>query len=140
METNLKLYIDNSREIYLTTEWLANCVAKKMVKGQEVTIEHLATCSTMKAIIRAAKNMIKNFGEEMPSKEECKEVAFKHAQYIIEDFAPFLVENYKPKQRTKKDTGKTVSAEMVNGANIIYKDYTGTEERRTETIETRKTA
>lgn len=40
----------------------------------------------------------------------------------------------------RKDTGKTVSAEMVNGANIIYKDYTGTDERRTETIETRKTA
>lgn len=40
----------------------------------------------------------------------------------------------------RKDNGKTVAAEMVNGANLIYKDYTGTEERRTETIETRKTA
>lgn len=120
MNTNLKLYIDNSREIYLTTEWLANCVAKKMAKGQEVTIEHLATCSTMKTIIRAAKNMIKNYGEEMPSKEECKEVAFKHARYIIEDFAPYLVENYKPKQKAGK----------LSASKLIFEDYSGEEENQ----------
>lgn len=134
METNLKLYIDNSREIYCTTKWLANCVAKKMAKGQEVTIEHLATCSTMKAIIRAAKNMIKNFGEEMPSKEECKEVAFKHAQYIIEDFAPCLVEEYKPK--TRKAVKK--SASMYQNANVIFEDYTET--NTIEEKQVRKTA
>lgn len=140
METNLKLYIDNSREIYLITEWLANCVAKKMAQGKPVTVEHLANSSSMKDIIRYAKKLIAKYGEKMPSKDEQIEVAYLHAEYIINDFAPYLVEEYKPKQRTKKDTGKTVSAEMVNGANIIYKDYTGTEERRTETIETRKTA
>lgn len=40
----------------------------------------------------------------------------------------------------RKDTGKTVSAEMVNGANIIFKDYTGAEEMKIEKKETRKTA
>lgn len=40
----------------------------------------------------------------------------------------------------RKDTGKTVSAEMVSGANIIYKDYTGAEQKQTEVKETRKTA
>ena len=90
-----------------------------MAKDQEVTIEHLATYSTMKAIIRVAKNMIKNYGEEMPSKEECK-VAFNHAQYIIEDFAFYLVENYKPKQKAGK----------LSASKVIFEDYTGEEENQ----------
>lgn len=51
-----------------------------------------------------------------------------------------MIERAVKKIERRKDNGKTVAAEMVNGANLIYKDYTGTEERRTETIETRKTA
>ena len=87
--TNLKLYIDNSRDIYCITEWLANCVAKKMKKSQPVTVEHLANSSTMKKIISMGAKMCAKFGEEQPDKEERKEVAYKHARYIIEEFAPF---------------------------------------------------
>lgn len=89
--TNLKLYIDNSREIYCISEWLANCVAKKIKKCQPVTIEHLANCSTMKKIISMGVKMCIKFEEPQPDKEERKKVAYQHARYIIEDFAPALL-------------------------------------------------
>jgi hypothetical protein len=89
METNLKIYIDNLRECYLLTEWLANCVAKKIKQNKEVSIEHLANCATMKKIIAIAKNTIKKYGEQMPTKEEVKEISYNHAKHIIEEFAPY---------------------------------------------------
>ena len=89
METNLKLYIDNLRECYILTEWLANCVAKKIKQNKEVSSEHLANCATMKKIIAIAMNTIKKYGEQVPTKEEIKEISYNHAIYIIEEFAPY---------------------------------------------------
>lgn len=90
METNLRLYIDNSSEIYLVTTMLANSVAKRMKKNQPITIEYLANCATMKKIIQMAKNIIKEYNEELPTKEECSIVAKAHAEYIINDIAPYM--------------------------------------------------
>lgn len=90
MKTNLRLYIDNSRDIYLVTEWLASCVAKRMKKNQLITVEYLANCATMKKIIGMAKNIIKEYNEELPTKEECHKVAKLHAEYIINDIAPYM--------------------------------------------------
>lgn len=89
METNLKIYIDNIRECYLLTKCLANCVAKKIKQDKEVSIEYLANCATMKKIISIAKKHIEIFGEQMPTKEEIKEISYDHAKYIIEEFAPY---------------------------------------------------
>lgn len=90
METNLKLYIDNSRDIYLVTEWLASCVAKRIKNNKPVTVEYLANCATMKKIIKMAKNIIKEYNEELPTKEECIKVAKRHAEYIINELAPYM--------------------------------------------------
>ena len=88
--TNVKIYINNSRDIYCITDWLATCVAKRMKRGQLVTVEHLANCSTMKKIISMACKMCKEYNEPQPTKEERKEIATMHARYIIEEFAPFV--------------------------------------------------
>lgn len=88
--TNLKLYINNCHDIYLVTEMLASCVAKRLKNNQPVTIEYLSNCATMMKIIRMAKNVIKEYNEELPTKEECDKVAKLHAEYIINDIAPYM--------------------------------------------------
>lgn len=90
METNLKLYIDNCSDIYPVTEMLARCVARRLKNNQPVTVDYLANCATMKKIIRMAENVIKEYNEELPNKEECNKVAKLHAEYIINDIAPYM--------------------------------------------------
>lgn len=88
MKTNLDIYVNNNREIYCVSEWLASCVAKRMKKGQPVTIEHLANCSTMKRIVKEGVKLVQYYDGMAVPKEDRKEFAELHARYIIEDFAP----------------------------------------------------
>lgn len=82
--TNLKLYVENSSEIYLLIEWLENCVTKRIRKGAAVSVEQLARCSTMKEIIRMGVKMCKEYGEPTADKEERAAVALQQAENIIE--------------------------------------------------------
>ena len=88
----------------------------------------------MKDIIRYAKQLINKYGEKMPSKDEQIEVAYLHSEYIINDFAPCLIEEYKPK--TRKAVKK--SAAMYQNANVIFEDHTET--NTIEEKQVRKTA
>lgn len=88
--TNLSLMAKNCRETYLKIEWLQNCVAKRIKRGQLCTVEHLAECATMKLIIReAAKNVI-YWGGETPTREERREAAVELAENILEQ-AEYIV-------------------------------------------------
>jgi hypothetical protein len=89
---NITIYIDNSREIYALTEWLEKCVAKRMAKGQAVTVDHLVNCSTMRKIVGMAAKMNRENDSYICSKEEKQEAAKAHAQYIIE-CAEYLAKN-----------------------------------------------
>ena len=82
--TQLAIYVDNSREIYLITESLENTLAKKIRKGAKVSVEKLANCSSMKRIISMAANLVKKYDGNTVTAEDRKEVALSHAQYIIE--------------------------------------------------------
>lgn len=84
MNTNVMIYVQNSRDIYQITEWLQNCVAKRIKKGQLVSVEHLAGCSSMTKIVRMAVQLCKEWNEPLPTKEEVKEIKREHAEYIIE--------------------------------------------------------
>ena len=79
----LSLYIDNSRDIYLVTESLFYSLAKKIKKGVKLSAETLANCSTMKRIVSMAAKMVKEYDGLTVSTNERKEVALKHAKYII---------------------------------------------------------
>jgi len=80
----LSIYVDNSSDIYLITKNLFNTLAKKMKKGLVPDVEYLANCSSMKRIIAMAAKLVAKYDGAKVTTEERKDVALKHAQYIIE--------------------------------------------------------
>lgn len=79
---NLVLYAENVREIYDTLAWLGACVEKRVQKGQPVSVEHLANCSTMKKIVREAVRYGERYGERHTTAER-KEAATILAEGIV---------------------------------------------------------
>lgn len=49
---NIVLTAENDNKYYKVLEWLANCIAKKIKRGQIVSVEYLANCSTMQTLCR----------------------------------------------------------------------------------------
>lgn len=80
----LAMYIRNTREIYNITSQLQNCITKKINKGIQPSIEHLANCSTMKTIIREAAKLLYKYDGIIPTKQEKQEAAREHAKYILD--------------------------------------------------------
>lgn len=85
------LYAQNERDIYNLQQWLAECVAKRIKSGKEVSVEHLANCSTVKDIICMAAKICKRYGEPFTMQDK-KEAAVTIAESIIED-AEFINNN-----------------------------------------------
>lgn len=83
------LYANNDRDVYKLQQWLADCVAKRIKSGKDVSIEHLANCSAMKDIIGMASKICKRYGEPFTMQDR-KEAAVKIAESIIED-AEFII-------------------------------------------------
>ena len=83
------LYAQNERDIYNLQQWLAECVAKRIKSGKEVSVEHLANCSVMKDIIGMAAKICKKYGEPFTMQDR-KDAAVKIAESIIED-AEFII-------------------------------------------------
>ena len=53
--TNIVLFAENTESIQRgIEEWLQNCIAKKIRRGEVVTVEHLCECSTLKKIVSEA--------------------------------------------------------------------------------------
>ena len=89
--SNLDIYLYNSRECYCMIENLAKSVAKKQKRGVAIDLDILANCAIMGGIIRKAKEVMKKNDEAiLPTKEDIKEMRVKVAQYIIDDFLPYL--------------------------------------------------
>ena len=80
----LAMYIRNTREIYDITAWLQDTLIKKINKGVQPQVEHLANCSTMKTIIREAARLSYKYDGITPTKQERQEAAREHAGYILE--------------------------------------------------------
>ena len=80
----LAMYIRNTSKIYNITLWLQNCIIKKINKGVQPQVEHLANCSTMKTIIREAAKLLYKYDGITPTKQEKQEAAWEHAKYILE--------------------------------------------------------
>lgn len=71
----LAMYIRNTSEIYNITLWLQNCIIKKINKGVQPQVEHLANCSTMKTIIREAAKLLYKYDGITPTKQEKQEAS-----------------------------------------------------------------
>lgn len=80
----LKIYIDNSRDIYSITESLQNSLAKKIRKGAAVSVERLASYASMRRIICMAAKMVQEYDHNRPTADDRCSVANVHAAYIIE--------------------------------------------------------
>ena len=78
------LYAQNDRDVYKLQQWLAECVAKPIKSGKEVSIEHLANCSTMQKITCAAAKICKKYGEPFTMQDR-KEAAVTIAESVIEN-------------------------------------------------------
>lgn len=83
------LYAQNDRDVYKLQQWLAKCVAKRIKSGKEVSVEHLANCSTMQKITCAAAKICKRYGEPFTIQDR-KEAAIAIAESVIED-AKFII-------------------------------------------------
>lgn len=83
------LYVQNDRDVYKLQQWLAKCVAKRIKSGKEVSVEHLANCSTMQKITCAAAKICKRYGEPFTIQDR-KEAAIAIAESVIED-AKFII-------------------------------------------------
>lgn len=80
----LKIYVDNSRDIYSITESLQNSLAKKIRKGAPVSVERLARCASLQRIIRMAAKMVQEYDHNRPTTNDRRAVAKQHAAYILE--------------------------------------------------------
>lgn len=83
------LYAQNDRDVYKLQQWLAKCVAKRIKSGKEVSVEHLANCSTMQKITCAAAKICNKYGEPFTIQDR-KEAAIAIAESVIED-AKFII-------------------------------------------------
>lgn len=90
MENLIIIYALNSREIYLTYEWLENCVCKRMKSGQACTVEHLAECATLKKIVRESSKIVKEFDGNTPTNEDKRSARYELAARIIDE-AKYIV-------------------------------------------------
>lgn len=86
------IYINNTYDIYRITEWLVNCLVKKMKKGMAPDVNHIAYCSTMKKIMGMAAKLVQTYDGARVTAQERGEVALAHAASIIES-AEYLVNN-----------------------------------------------
>lgn len=86
------IYINNTYDIYRVSEWLVNCLVKKMKKGLAPDVNHLAYCSTMKKIMGMAAKLVQTCDGARVTAQERREVALAHAASIIES-AEYLVNN-----------------------------------------------
>lgn len=80
----LAMYIRNTSEIYNITLWLQNCIIKKINKGVQPQVEHLANCITMKSIIREAAKLLYKYDGITPTRQEKQQAAKEHAKYILD--------------------------------------------------------
>lgn len=80
----LRLYVNNSRDVYMLTEWLASCIEKKKRRNQRFDIMRLASCPTMRRLVNlAARLVFENEGVNVSLKDK-KEIREEHAAYILE--------------------------------------------------------
>lgn len=82
----LAMYIRNTSDIYNMTSWLQDCLIKKINKGVQPSIEHLANCS----IIREAAKLLYKYDGITPTRQEKQEAAREHAKYILECVQYFI--------------------------------------------------
>lgn len=82
----LAIYANNSRDAYQVIEWLTNCVTKKMRKGVEVNVEHLANCATLRMLMRAVVREAAELGDPRQfSIDDRRAAAYRIAEDIMTD-------------------------------------------------------
>ena len=81
----LSLYVANSYDVYRIVEWLEGCVAKKLSKGQRISVDHLAACSSMRRLLSLASRIMQENEGVKPSWEDRKTVSIECAERIIDN-------------------------------------------------------
>lgn len=83
IESNLRLWILNSRDIYLSMEWLMNALSKKVAKGTTIDPERLLKSSVVAQIDYQARKIAREAGEYIPKRLD-KDVVRRVRQYITD--------------------------------------------------------
>ena len=84
METNLELYLNNSRDIYCMTEKLFNQCAKKVSKGITLDYARLYRSSYISAILREARKELFRYDKQVATKKDIEECRKNLCEYVIE--------------------------------------------------------
>ena len=59
----------NDNDIHKSIEWLAECVRKRISKGELVSLDYLTRCSTMQKITLSAKRIEEKYGGRVTKAE-----------------------------------------------------------------------
>lgn len=59
----------NDRDTHKNVEWLAECVRKRIAKGELVSLDYLARCSMMQKITLAAKRIEEKYSSRVTKAE-----------------------------------------------------------------------
>ena len=84
METNLMIYVQNDRDVYVFIEWLQNTLAKKISKGITPDKEFLKNSSTVKKIICMSKKSLLANDHQVATKSDIMEAKELIVNEIIE--------------------------------------------------------
>ena len=84
MKTNLMIYVQNDRDVYVFIEWLQNTLAKKISKGITPDKEFLKNSSTVKKIICMSNKILFKNDHQVATKSDILEAKELIVNEIIE--------------------------------------------------------
>ncbi len=90
---HVKMYADNTREIWDQQDATARALAKKMRQGLTPDREHLANCPSVRRIVNEAAKIARRDEWCNPTAADLQQVRREIAAYIIDELAAWKVKN-----------------------------------------------
>lgn len=90
---HVKMYADNTREIWDQQDATARALAKKMRQGLTPDREHLANCPSVRRIVNEAAKIARRDEWCNPTAADLQQARREVAAYIIDELAAWKVKN-----------------------------------------------
>lgn len=111
ISAHVKMYADNTRELYDMQAATAEALAKKMARGETPDREQLTNCETLKRIARRAADIARRDEWCNPiTPADLLQVRREIAAYILDELAPYRLEEMKKEAAEMVGTADTMAA------------------------------
>ena len=111
ISAHVKMYADNTRELYDMQAATAEALAKKMARGETPDREQLTNCETLKRIARRAADIARRDEWCNPiTPADLLQVRREIAAYILDELAPYRLEEMKKEAAEMVGTDDTMAA------------------------------